>query len=252
MGFIKFLGTAGARFVMIRQLRFSAGIWINYKSTNIIIDPGPGSLLRCNLSKPKLDPSSLDGIILTHKHLDHCGDINVMIEAMTEGGFKKRGVVFLPSDAVGDDGVIFKYLMNFPEKFVFLKESDQFLIGDIKFTTPLRNKHPVETYGLKFYFENNIVSFISDTDYFDKIIEIYKDSDTIILNVVFYQNRDDIEHLSLDEALKIAEKIKPKKTILTHFGMSILKAKPYVLEEKIKKNLKIDIKFAYDGFNLDI
>jgi len=252
MGFIKFLGTAGARFVMIRQLRFSAGIWINYKGTNIIIDPGPGSLLRCNLSKPKLDPSSLDGIILTHKHLDHCGDINVMIEAMTEGGFKKRGVVFLPFDAVGNDGVIFKYLMDFPEKFVFLKEKEKFLIGDIEFETPLKNKHPVETYGLKFYFENKTVSFISDTDYFDDIIDVYKDSDIIVLNVVFYQKRDDIEHLSLDEALNIAQKINPKKTILTHFGMSVLKAKPHILEEKIIKNLKIDIKFAYDGFTLEI
>jgi len=28
--FIKFLGTAGARFVMIKQLRSSGGIWINF------------------------------------------------------------------------------------------------------------------------------------------------------------------------------------------------------------------------------
>ena len=77
--FVKFLGTAGARFVMIEQLRASGGIWISYKGTNVLIDPGPGSIVRCSSSKPKLNPAKLDGIILTHKHLDHANDINVMI-----------------------------------------------------------------------------------------------------------------------------------------------------------------------------
>src|SRR3989338_8557046 len=103
---IKFLGTAGARFVMIKQLRASGGVWISYQGSNVLIDPGPGSLVRCSTSKPKLDPGKLDGIILTHRHLDHSNDINVMIEAMTEGGFKKRGTVFLPADAMGEEPVI--------------------------------------------------------------------------------------------------------------------------------------------------
>ena len=112
MDFIKFLGTAGGRFVMMKQLRASGGIWLSYKSTNILIDPGPGSIVRCNSSRPKLNPQSLDAIILTHKHLDHANDINVMIEAMTEGGYKKKGVVFVPRDALGPDGVIFSYLKD--------------------------------------------------------------------------------------------------------------------------------------------
>jgi phosphoribosyl 1,2-cyclic phosphodiesterase len=57
----------------------------------------------------------LDGILLTHKHLDHSGDINVMIEAMTEGGFKKRGVLFAPRDALEEDPVVLKYAMGYVE-----------------------------------------------------------------------------------------------------------------------------------------
>ncbi|MDP2923196.1 MAG: MBL fold metallo-hydrolase [Candidatus Omnitrophota bacterium] len=251
MGFIKFLGTAGARFVMIKQLRSSGGIWLSYKSTNVFIDPGPGAIVKCNSSKPKLDPASLGAIILTHKHLDHSSDINVMIEAMTEGGFKKRGVVFLPEDALGKDGVIFSYLKDFPEKIEILKKG-KFSIGDIKFEVTLRNVHPVETYGLKFFIGNNIIGLIGDTNYFDELIDAYRDCAVLILNVVFYQKREDIQHMCLEEALEIIKKIKPKKAIITHFGMSMLKAKPHILEEKIRKELNLDIVFAYDGMKLEL
>ena len=52
--YIKFLGTAGARFVVARQLRSSAGIWMNVEGDNILIDPGPGTLVKCFSSRPKL------------------------------------------------------------------------------------------------------------------------------------------------------------------------------------------------------
>ncbi|UCC95736.1 MAG: MBL fold metallo-hydrolase [Candidatus Omnitrophota bacterium] len=246
MGFVKFLGTAGARFVMIRQLRSSAGIWINHKSTNILIDPGPGSLVRCNASRPKLDPTGLDGIILTHKHLDHSGDINVMIEAMTDGGLRRRGVLFVPEDALGEDGVIFSYLENHVARITHLKEGN-FSVGDCSFEVPLRNVHSVETYGLKFSIGDEIVSIVSDTKYFDGLLKAYSDSTLLILNVVFYQRRDQYEHLCLEDALEIIKKVKPKKSIITHFGMTMLKAKPHLLEQKIRKELDMDIQFAYDG-----
>ncbi|OQX86255.1 MAG: hypothetical protein B6D55_06390 [Candidatus Omnitrophica bacterium 4484_70.2] len=252
MGFLKFLGTAGARFVMIRQLRSSGGIWLNYKATNIIIDPGPGAIVKANNSRPKLNPCGLDAIILTHKHLDHSGDVNVMIEAMTEGGQRKRGILFSPSDALGKEGVVFSYLRNFVEEIVILQEGKKYEVGDIHFQVPLKNIHSVETYGLKFIFDHQIISLVSDTKYFDQLIDAYKDSTILILNVVFYQLRREYQHLSLEEAIEIVRKIKPKKTIITHFGMTMLSAKPHLLEKKIEKELGLNIKFAYDGMSLEI
>ena len=39
MSFIKFLGTAGARFVVTKQLRASGGLWLSAGKTNLSIDP---------------------------------------------------------------------------------------------------------------------------------------------------------------------------------------------------------------------
>lgn len=251
MSFIKFLGTAGARFVMIRQLRSSGGIWLQHKATNILIDPGPGSLIRCNTSRPKLDPLSLDAIILTHKHLDHSSDVNVMIEAMTEGGFKKRGYLFAPQDAFGNGGVIFQYLENYVQDAVVLKEGT-FTVKDVAFTVPIRNDHSVQTYGLKFSIDDCIVSIVSDTKYFTDLSDIYRNSDILILNVVFHHRREPFQHFCLEDAQELIEKVKPTKAIITHFGMTMLQAKPHALQEKLRKETNRDIVFAYDGMRIEL
>jgi len=247
--FIKFLGTAGARFVMIRQLRACGGIWISCRETNVIVDPGPGSIVRCAMSRPKLDPSKLDAIILTHRHLDHCGDINVMIEAMTEGGFKKKGVVYCPADAINSDSVILKHAIDFPERIEILRENSIYRVGAFRFKTSMRHIHPVETYGIKFNLNKIGVSLLTDTKYFEDLCSFYN-TDTLILSVVFFEPRAGIDHLNIHDARQIISQIRPKKTILTHFGMSMLAAKPHLQAERLSKELGIEVQAAYDGLTL--
>ncbi len=248
--FIKFLGTAGARFVMIKQLRASGGLWICYKGTNVLIDPGPGSIVRCSTSKPKLDPTKLDGIILTHRHLDHCGDINVIIEAMTEGGFKKRGIVFCPADAINEDAVILGHVMGFPEKLEILEADKSYRVGNFEFVTSMRHIHSVQTYGIKFSLNKTSVSILSDTKYFKELEDFYK-SDILIICVVFFQPRPGVDHLCLADAEELINKIRPKKVILTHFGMTMLAAKPHIQAENLSRKLGIEILAAYDGMKVD-
>jgi len=248
--FIKFLGTAGARFVMIKQLRSSGGIWISHKGTNVLIDPGPGSIVRCAMSRPKLDPAKLDAIILTHRHLDHSSDINVMIEAMTEGGFKKRGIVFCPQDAIGEDSVILKHEINFPEKIEIIEARKEYSVGDFKFSTSMRHIHPVETYGLKFNLNKTSVSLMCDTKYSEELIDFYK-TDLLIISVVFFEPRPGIDHLSLADAQQLISRIRPKKTILTHFGMTMLKSKPHLQAQRLSRELGIEVEAAYDGLAME-
>ncbi len=251
MNRIKFLGTAGARFVVMKQLRASGGIWLTLDDTNVIIDPGPGSLVRCVSSKPKLNPLDLDGIILTHRHIDHSNDINIMIEAMTNGGFKKRGTIFAPKDAFEDDPVILKYTRNHVEKTEILKEKHNYKIGNISFSTPVKHIHGVETYGLNIFGKNISISIISDTKYF-KGLEKYYNGDILIINVVLLDERSEIDHLSLKNAEKILSINKPKLGILTHFGMNMIKSKPWEIAENITKSLDTKVIAANDGMEVDL
>jgi phosphoribosyl 1,2-cyclic phosphodiesterase len=251
MNTIKFLGTAGARFVVMKQLRASGGIWLHLDDTNILIDPGPGSLVRCLSSRPKLNPMDLDGIILTHRHLDHANDVNIMIEAMTNGGFKKQGIVFAPSDALEDDAVIFQHVRTMVDRIEPLREKGKYTIGSISFSTPIRMKHGVETYGLNIKGKSQTISLITDTDFFKGLASHFK-GDILIINVVMLEEKSIIDHLSLKDAEQIIAANKPRLAILTHFGMSIIKAKPWKLAEEFSTKLKVQVIAARDGMELDL
>jgi phosphoribosyl 1,2-cyclic phosphodiesterase len=251
MNKIKFLGTAGARFVVMKQLRASGGIWLTLDDTNVMIDPGPGSLVRCISSKPKLNPMDLDGIILTHRHIDHSNDINIMMEAMTNGGFKKKGVVFAPGDALEGDPVILKYVREHVERIEILKEKGHYEVGNISFETPIRLKHGVETYGVNISGKTSTISLITDTDYFTGL-ESHFTGDILIVNVVMLDDKSTIEHLCLKEAEQIIEANKPRLAILTHFGMGMVKAKPWELAEQLTKKLGVNVIAARDGMEVDI
>jgi len=247
---IIFLGTAGARVTVFKQVRASGGIWLTLDDTNILIDPGPGSLVRCLRSKAKLNPEELNAIILSHKHLDHSADVNVMIEAMTGGGFKKKGILFAPMDALEQDPVVLRYLKNYLNKIEILREGSEYTVKKVKFTTPVRHIHGVETYGINFVDKNISLSYITDTRYFEAIPNHYKGK-VLIINVVRLKPSQ-YDHLCLEDAKNIIKAVNPKLAILTHFGMTMIRAKPWELAEKLSSELDTKVIAASDGMNLDL
>ncbi len=249
LGTIKFLGTAGARFVTTRQLRASGGILISYLKTRLLIDPGPGSLVHMLHAQPKLNPANLTALILTHKHIDHSSDINIMIEAMTEGGRNNRGILCAPADAFGASGVIFSYLEKFPEKIIRLKTGKMVRLGDISMEVISRLKHPVETYGLRFMCGKKTIALISDTDFHPKLLSAYR-ADIVLMNVVFKEKKQGIAHLCMDDAKRIIRALKPKKAFLTHFGLSMIKENPYRLGKQLSRELNVPVYCAYDQMNI--
>ena len=87
---------------------------------------------------------------------------------------------------------------------------------------------------------------ITDTAYF-KDLESYYKGDILIINVLRLEDKGDIQHLSVKHAEKIISINKPKLAILTHFGMTMIKAKPWEVAEKLSKKLGLNVIAANDG-----
>ncbi len=248
---IKFLGTAGARIVVAKQLRSSGGTWITLDDKNLLLDPGPGTLARCAKSRPPLDPTGLDAIILSHQHIDHANDVNIMIEAMTNGGFSKKGALFAPLSALEDDPIVLKYVRDYVNEIHVLTEGSSFTLGNVVISTPLRHIHPVETYGIVLKSSKYTLSFIVDSRFFPNLINKYKGSDLIVINVVRYNGKGgkrlDVDHLNIEDVKRLIKGIKPKQAILTHFGMTMVRSKPWEVAAEIEKEIGIRTIAASDG-----
>lgn len=236
---------------MAKQIRASGGIWFCLEGTQFLVDPGPGALVRMTASRHRLDPAKLQGILVSHRHLDHCGDINNMIEAMTMGGTQPRGRLFAPADVLeGEDPVALHYLRPFLEDIVTLKEKASYELGKVRFSCPIRHRHRGEVYGFRFEVSGLSISYIADTAYFPELAEHYQ-ADVVIMNVVRYKVSQ-LDHLHAPEAEELAHKMRPKLAVITHFGMTMIKAKPWQVARDMSERTGVNVVAASDGKKIDL
>ena len=250
---IKFIGTAGARFVVARQMRSSGGIWLSFQGVNLYMDPGPGALVRCLAINPKLEPTLLDGILLSHRHLDHSGDVNTLIEALTEGGYRRKGVLFAPGEALEEDPVVLKYIRPYLGKIEILRENQVYFLGSLKFSIGGRHHYSAETYGFNFHLPETTVSYITDTKFHPDLISQYP-GEVLLLNVVLLAEIPErrIDHLSFDDVKTMLMETRAKAIVMTHFGTRILQADPSELAERLSDETGRRIIAAQDGMTLEI
>lgn len=243
---IVFLGSGGARIVVARQLRASGGIWFELGGTKLLVDPGPGSLVRMTASRHRLDASELSGILLSHRHLDHSGDINNVIEAMTMGGTEPRGILLAPEDALeGEDPVVLRYPREFLSGIERLREGGFHRIGVVDIETPVRHRHRGEVYGFRLIVPGLRVSYVADTAYFPELAEHYQ-AEVVILNVV-RAKASDLDHLHLPDAEALISQLRPRLAILSHFGLTMLRARPWKVARELTDRTGVQVVAATDG-----
>jgi ribonuclease BN (tRNA processing enzyme) len=252
---ITFLGTGGARFMIISQLLASGGMWFNLGGTQFLVDPGPGCIIQT--TSRKLNPKNLSAIIVSHRHLDHAADVNVMTEAMTDGGNHRHGRLFAPYDALETEPVILNHLRRRLDGVEILKAGGNYTIGNVSLSTPVRHFHgAVENYGLVYRTGKYTIAHITDTRYFEDLPKYYSNCDLLIMNIVFLEARPrseltyesvPVEHLTAPDAERLVREIKPKIAIMTHFGTSMWRAKPALVAEQLTQKTGIRVMAATDG-----
>ena len=235
--------------MVARQFLSSGGVLLGTPRTLIMIDPGPGTIVQA--ARHGVNLAQLDAIVLSHRHLDHSGDVNVVIEAMTSGGTHPRGVLLCPEDALESDPVVLKYVRKYVGAIQVLSEGGRYVIGDVTIETPIRHIHPVETYGFNLTTPSGVVSWITDSRYFDKMAAVYRGR-VLVINVVLQESGLPIDHLSVADVERLVTAIRPERAVLTHFGTGLWKAGPSEVARAISKDTGVNVIAATDGMRLGL
>ena len=119
---------------------------------------------------------------------------------------------------------------------------------------PAPHLHPVETYGLLFDLPYGKIGFIVDTAFFSGLVESYRGADLLVLNLMLFDPppRPGIQHLDVAGARRLIEGIKPRVTIITHFGMTLLKRNPHLVAQQLQEETGYKVIAARDGMTLDL
>lgn len=251
---IVFLGSGGGRFVTIMQWRATGGFRLNLGNFNMHIDPGPGSLVMAK--KYHENPQNVKCLLVSHAHPDHSTDANVMIEAMTKGTTKRQGTLIASKSVIegteNEGPCISKYHLSMPKEYHIVKAGDELEIEGLKIEA-LKAKHrDPSTVGFKFFVKDKVISYTSDTEYFEELPNIHKGADILILNVLRPRNERIPYHLCPEDAVKILKKAKPRLAVAQHFGLKILRTNPIEEVKYMQEQSGIRVICASDGMRIDL
>ena len=239
---------------MITQRRRTAGIHLFQDTTKLHVDPGPGALIFSNWAG--LSPQKLDGVIVTHCHPDHYSDAEVLIEAMSRGGTKKRGALAAPRSVLQGNGLgpsISTYHQGLVETKQILESNASFEVGILKLTGVEAHHSDPHTMGLIIETSNvGSVGYTSDTGYFPELGELYRGMRLLLVCSMRPRGHPLHLHLSTDDALQIVEQARPECVILTHFGMRMLNSSPDAEASFIEKQTDIPVIAAKDGIKITL
>ena len=244
---IRFVGTGGGRVNLVEQKRRTGGFVIE-GSLRIWVDPGPGALVYGK--EMRIHPKKIDGIVVTHYHLDHANDACALIEGMTEYGFKKRGFFIGSKYSVDGDEkgnrVLDTFHRSLPEKVIIGEPGGSADLGRAVFHIKKAVHDESTTFGFVLEMDRKRIGYTSDTEYYQGIEGAYAGCDLLIVNSIKPKVNIYKGHMHMEEAIKLIKESKVKKGIITHLGYEYEK----VNLEKIEK--REGIRFAKDGETIGV
>lgn len=191
----------------------SSGYFIEHEDYKLLLECGSGVV--SSLQKVA-DLGSLNAVLITHYHYDHCCDLGPLQYARQIKTQLKE--IDKPLPIYAPNGEFFKHLKWEDYTYgVSFNEESHLNLGpfEISFT---KNLHPVEAYSVRIKCQDKVFSFTSDTSYFENLVDFFKDSHLLIAECSFYSHMDGSKagHLNSSQAGMLAEKANVKRLILTH------------------------------------
>ena len=159
----------------------------------MLLDLGSGAL---GTLQRHIDPMTLDAVLLSHLHPDHCMDLtglHVMRSHHPAGPATTRLPVHGPVGAAERlaraHGVGAATSVEDNYAFSDLRCREDFTIGPFR-VTPFRVSHPVEAYGFRVESGGATLAFTGDTDSCPELLPLMADADLVLTDAAFVEGRD--------------------------------------------------------------
>lgn len=241
-------------FATITQRRMTGGFRIDgIDGKNLHLDPGPGALVRSY--QFGVNPLKLHGILVSHSHTDHYSDAEVLIEAMTRGMTRKKGLVIGSESVINGyqkwGPCISHYHLSRPQVEV-MDAGDVLRIDDLKITATLTKHGDPKNIGFRLEWDGFTLSYTSDTAYFEELHQHHQNVDVLIASVIRPGNERIRGHLCADEFQQLVDETSPKLAIMTHLGMKLITDHPVEEADKITARTGVKTIAAHDGMVIDL
>lgn len=168
---VTFLGTGGNPEAVFSQVPRTAGFVLEADGVTLYIDPGPGAVVRAQ--EAGIDLGAIDGVYVSHGHLDHYSGAESVIEGMCWGMFARRGYLLAPRQVLEGDTLLSRYHQGrtlTPVGYkggptvIPLEPHTPIKIKNVTIT-PIPVHHAEENYGFILTAGSVSIGYTSDTNY---------------------------------------------------------------------------------------
>jgi ribonuclease BN (tRNA processing enzyme) len=209
--------------------RFQTCILCDIGGHRFLLDCGTSSLIA--MRQQGIDPNSVEAILLTHMHGDHCGGVPFLLLDAMLGGRRTAPLVVAgpPNSAVQMDGLnraLFPgseaMKPKFDYRYVEMVVGQVNQIGAIS-VTPYPAVHTPATNPtmLRVQCGGRTVVFTGDTEWTDTILDAARDADLLITECCFFDKavRTHMNYRAFKQGIG---RVEAKSVILTHMAHDML------------------------------
>ncbi len=222
-----------------KNFRSRCSAFIKGLDENILIDTSPD--LRMQLLKNNI--KKISRVIYTHNHADQTHGINDLRVFFLKN--KKKIPIYVDKNTKKylnkSFSYCFKDFKDYPATLKLLDTKDKMYFGKFLIIKAIPVKHGFIN-SLSFIINNKIAYLPDANKIYDKDMKHFLNLDYIIVDCLRYKKHP--SHFNLDDILKLNNKLKPKKMILTNLHSDLDYGELMnILPKKIKP--------AYDGYSID-
>ncbi|HEX2436932.1 MAG TPA: MBL fold metallo-hydrolase [Methylomirabilota bacterium] len=227
--------------------RFQTCIVVDGPHCRFAIDFGTSSLIA--LAQQGIEPNSLDAILLTHLHGDHCGGVPfLLIDAMLAARRDRPLIVAGPRDLESRMGEIREALFpgshvmtpRFPLQWIELSPTPRAILDLTVTAFPARHTRETNPTALRVEVGGKVIAYTGDTEWTDDVAAAARGADLFIAESYFY-DKPIKWHLTYPVLAAHLAEVNARRVILTHMSREMLAHVDDVPEECAHDGLVVTI-----------